>query len=137
MGRGPPYSGRVARDCILVVDDDDLVRETMVELLQDHGCGAKGVANGFEAIETLLTTDDVCLIFLDLVMPTMDGNAFREEQLKREKIRNIPVVLMSAFGNLGNQSKQMRVDVYLQKPLGEAQVIDVVRRFCKCTQASA
>ena len=54
MGRGPPYSGRVARDCILVVDDDDLVRETMVELLQDHGCGAKGVANGFEAIETLL-----------------------------------------------------------------------------------
>ena len=109
----------------------------MVELLQDHGCGAKGAANGFEAIETLLTTDDVCLIFLDLVMPTMDGNAFREEQLKHGKIRDIPVVLMSAYGNLGNQSKQMRVDVYLQKPLGEAQVIDVVRRFCQCTRASA
>lgn len=127
----------MARDCILVVDDDDLVRETMVELLQDHGCGAKGAANGFEAIETLLTTDDVCLILLDLVMPTMDGNAFREEQLKHPKIRDIPVALMSAYGNLGNQSKQMRVDVYLQKPLGEAQVIDVVRRYCQCTRASA
>lgn len=127
----------MARDCILVVDDDDLVRETLVELLQDHGCGAKGVANGFEAIEVLLTTDDVCLVFLDLVMPVMDGNAFREEQLKHEKLRRIPVVLMSAFGNLGNQSKQMRVDVYLQKPIGEAQLLDVVSRFCQCTRASA
>ena len=127
----------MTRDCILVVDDDDLVRETMVELLQDHGCGAKGVANGFEAIEALFTTDDVCLIFLDLVMPVMDGNAFREEQLKHEKIRQIPVALMSAYANLDNRSKQIRVDVYLQKPLGEAQVLDVVSRYCQCVRASA
>ena len=127
----------MARDCILVVDDDDLVRDTFVELLNDHGCRAKGAANGFEAIEALLTTDDVCLIFLDLVMPVMDGSAFREEQLKHEKIRHIPVALMSAYANLDNQSKQMRVDVYLQKPLGEAQLLDIVSRYCQCARASA
>lgn len=127
----------MAHDCILVVDDDDLVRDTFVELLKDYGCRAKGAANGFEAIEALLTTDDVCLIFLDLVMPVMDGNAFREEQLKHAKIRHIPVALMSAYANLDNQSKQMRVDVYLQKPLGEAQVLDIVSRYCQCTRASA
>lgn len=109
----------------------------MVELLQDLGCGAKGVANGFEAMEALLTTDDVCMIFLDLVMPVMDGSAFREEQLKHEKLRDIPVVLMSAYVNLQNQAKQIKVDVYLQKPLGEAQVLEVVNRFCRCTRASA
>jgi CheY-like chemotaxis protein len=119
------------------VDDDDLVRDTMVQLLQDLGCAAKGVANGFEAIEALLTTDDVCLIFLDLVMPMMDGSAFREEQLKHERLRDIPVVLMSAYVNLQNQAKQIKVDVYLQKPVSEAQVLEVVNRFCRCTRASA
>jgi CheY-like chemotaxis protein len=127
----------LARDCILVVDDDDLVRETLVELLQDHGCGARGVKNGFEAIEALLTTDGVCLVLLDLVMPMMDGNAFREEQLKHERIRDIPVVLMSAYAHLSEKTKQMKVDVYMQKPLGEAHLLDVVNRFCGCSRASA
>jgi CheY-like chemotaxis protein len=127
----------VANHCVLVVDDDDLVRDTMVELLKDYGCGAKGAKNGFEALELLLTTDHTCLIFLDLVMPLMDGSAFREEQLKRSELRHIPVVLMSAFGNLQNQSKQMQVDEYLQKPCMEAEVLDVVSRYCRCTRARA
>lgn len=127
----------MATDCVLVVDDDELVRETLIELIKEHGCGAKGAANGFEALEVLLTTDHVCLIFLDLVMPVMDGNAFREEQLKRPELRNIPVVLMSAFGNLQNHSKQMRVEEYLQKPCKEAEVLDVVNRYCRCVRASA
>jgi CheY-like chemotaxis protein len=127
----------VSRDCILVVDDDDLVRDTMVELLQSHGCGAKGVANGFEAMEALLTSDAVCLIFLDLVMPVMDGAAFREEQLKHEKVKHIPVVLMSAYPHLPSRAKQISVDVYLQKPLAEAQIVDVMKRFCQCNRASA
>jgi CheY-like chemotaxis protein len=109
----------------------------MVDLLKDYGCQATGAANGLEAIEILLTTEHTCLIFLDLLMPLMDGNAFREEQLKRPEIKDIPVVLMSAFGNLQNQSKQMQVADYLQKPLSEAQIMEVVKRFCDCVQASA
>jgi CheY-like chemotaxis protein len=119
------------------VDDDDDVRETMVELIMGHGCSARGAANGLEALELLMTTDDTCLILLDLVMPVMDGNAFREEQLQHAELRHIPVVLVSAFGNLRDQSKQMQVDDYLQKPLGEAQIIDVVRRYCRCAQGDA
>jgi CheY-like chemotaxis protein len=128
----------VSRNCVLVVDDDDLVRETMVELIQDYGCTATGAANGLQAIEVLLTSENrICLVFLDLAMPVMDGAAFREEQLKRAEIKDIPVVLMSAFGNLRNQSKQMQVEEYLQKPLSEAQIMDVVKRYCDCAQASA
>ena len=127
----------MASDCVLVVDDDDLVRDTLVELLKDYGCGARGVANGFEALEVLLTTDHICLILLDLVMPRMDGNAFREEQLKRAALRDIPVVLMSAYGNLRDQKKAMQVDEYLQKPCEEAEVLDVVNRYCRCARARA
>ena len=127
----------MSKDCVLVVDDDDLIRETMVELIKDYGCRATGAANGLEAIEVLLTNEHVCLIFLDLLMPLMDGSAFREEQLKRSELKHIPVVLMSAFGNLQNQSKQMQVEEYMQKPLGEAQILDVVRRYCECAQGRA
>lgn len=127
----------MSNGCILVVDDDELVRDTMVELIRIHGCPAKAAANGFEALEVLLTTDHVCLIFLDLAMPVMDGAAFREEQLSRENLRDIPVVLMSAFERLSSRSKQMQVDVYLQKPLTESQVVEVVRRYCRCSAGKA
>ena len=118
------------------MDDDDLVRDTIVALIKAHGCDAVGAENGLEALEFLLA-NACCLIFLDLVMPVMDGSAFREEQLKRKEIAGIPVALMSAFGNLQNQSKQMQVEVYLQKPIGEAQLIDVVKRYCQCEWAKA
>jgi len=127
----------VSPNCVLVVDDDELTRETMVELIKEYGCNAAGAANGLEAIEFLLRNEHTCLVFLDLAMPLMDGSAFREEQLNRPEIKDIPVVLMSAFVNLRNESKQMQVDEYLQKPLGEAQILDVMRRYCRCDQGSA
>lgn len=121
---------------MLVVDDDDLVRDTLVALINACGCDAVGAENGMNALELLLT-GDFCLIFLDLVMPVMDGSAFREEQLKRKEIAGIPVALMSAFGNLEDKSKQMQVEVYLQKPIGEAEIIEIVKRYCRCAQAMA
>lgn len=124
-------------DCVLVVDDDEDIRESLVELLEDYGCNAVGAENGLQAMERLLTTDHTCLIFLDLAMPVMDGNAFREEQVKREALRDIPVVLISAFGSLRNHSKAMQVQAYLQKPLDAASVIDLAKRYCTCAQASA
>jgi CheY-like chemotaxis protein len=127
----------VLNGCVLVVDDDELVRDMLVELIKIHGCPAKAAANGFEALKVLLTTDDVCLIFLDLAMPVMDGAAFREEQLDRENLRDIPVVLMSAFERLSNRTKQLQVDVYLQKPLTESEVVEVVRRYCRCSAGKA
>jgi CheY-like chemotaxis protein len=127
----------MARDCVLVVDDDKEIRESLVELLEDYGCPAVGAENGLKAMELLLTTDQTCLIFLDLSMPVMDGNAFREEQVKREKLKNIPVILISAFPDLRNHSKAMQVDDYMQKPLDAAHVIDLARRYCGCAQANA
>jgi CheY-like chemotaxis protein len=127
----------MARDCVLVVDDDEEIRDSLVELLEDYGCSAVGAENGLKAMEVLLTSERTCLIFLDLSMPVMDGNAFREEQVKREKLRDIPVVLISAFADLRNHSKAMQVEEYMQKPLNSARVIDLARRYCGCALASA
>ena len=127
----------MARECVLVVDDDREIREGLVELLEDHGCTAVGAENGLEAMEVLLTKGHTCLIFLDLAMPVMDGNAFREEQVRRDELKDIPVVLISAFADLRHHSKAMQVDEYMQKPLDAAHVLDIARRYCGCSQASA
>ena len=127
----------MARDCVLVVDDDKEIREGLVELLEDNGCAAVGAENGLKAMEVLMTRQDTCLIFLDLSMPVMDGSAFREEQAKREGLRDIPVVLISAFSELGRHSKALAVDGYMQKPLDAANVLDTARRYCGCSHASA
>ena len=127
----------MARDCVLVVDDDREIREGLVELLEDNGCTAVGAENGLKAMEVLMTRPDTCLIFLDLSMPVMDGGAFREEQVKREGLRDIPVVLISAFSELGRRSKALNVDEYMQKPLDAAHVLDTARRYCGCSQGSA
>lgn len=127
----------MSRDKVLVVDDDRDIRESLVELLEDHGCAVMGAANGFEALAALMRSEGACLIFLDLSMPVMDGTRFREEQLKRDEFKDIPVVLISAFANLGNHPKGLEVDAYLQKPLDAADVLDLARRYCPCSHGSA
>lgn len=127
----------MARDCVLVVDDDKEIREGLVELLEEVGCVAVGAENGLKAMEVLKSRQDACLIFLDLSMPVMDGNAFREEQVKCEALRDIPVVLISAFSELRRESKTLHVDGYMQKPLDAARVIHTARRYCGCSEAPA
>jgi CheY-like chemotaxis protein len=127
----------MARDCVLVVDDDKEIREGLVELLEESGCVAVGAENGLKAMEVLKSRQDTCLIFLDLSMPVMDGNAFREEQVKYEALRDIPVVLISAFSELRRESKALHVDGYMQKPLDAGRVINTARRYCACSEAPA
>ena len=59
-------------DCILVVDDDRDIRETLVEFLAEHGCSVVGAANGQQALDALAKFP-ARLILLDLMMPVMDG----------------------------------------------------------------
>jgi CheY-like chemotaxis protein len=60
---------------VLIVDDDDLVREGLVAYLEDEGMAARGVASGEEALALLGGggTFDVCV--MDMRLPGMDGNA--------------------------------------------------------------
>ena len=96
---------------ILVVDDDHDIRDSLVELLEDHGYQAVGAANGVEALGVLRTTPEPpCLILLDLMMPVMDGRQFREQQVKNPAWLQIPVIVISAYGNVEQQARELEVD---------------------------
>lgn len=115
---------------ILVVDDDRDIRDSLIEMLEDHGYRAAGAANGVEALAALRTTANrPCLILLDLMMPMMDGQGFREEQLKNPAWADIPVVVISAYSDVEAQARTLAVE-YMRKPLGLRPLIETVRRHC-------
>jgi CheY-like chemotaxis protein len=116
---------------VLVVDDDRDIRDSLVEMLEEHGYGAIGASNGLEALEVLRTaTPPPCLILLDLMMPIMDGRGFREEQLKNPDWTQIPVIAISAYGDVDAQARALAVD-HMRKPLRMRPLIEAVRRHCQ------
>ncbi len=82
---------------LLLVDDDERVREALVALLEAQGYPVVGAANGREALDVLRVRGlRPGLILLDLMMPVMDGWQFRAAQLADAELATVPVVVFSA-----------------------------------------
>jgi DNA-binding response OmpR family regulator len=81
---------------ILVVEDDDELRRAICAELTDEGFVARQAQNGIEAMLILQEDELPDVIILDLIMPTMNGWAFRAQQDMDARIAHIPVIVMSA-----------------------------------------
>ncbi|HVO20711.1 MAG TPA: response regulator [Anaeromyxobacter sp.] len=110
---------------ILVVDDDTDVREALGEVLAEEGYATRLFESGREALAFLRGGGAPALILLDLMMPEMNGWQFREEQLKDERLREIPVVVITASRLDGGALKAREV---LFKPIGLGELVDAVHR---------
>jgi CheY-like chemotaxis protein len=116
---------------ILIVEDDDTIRESLVDFLGDNGYQAVGAIHGRDALDKLRTaTAAPCLIVLDLMMPVMDGEAFREQQLKDPSLSTIPTVVMSAYRELERRAAAVQAIAYLSKPLLLEDLLAVVQQHC-------
>ena len=101
---------------VLVVDDDDGIREAIVGLLVDEGFEAVGASNGLEALNFLADCQrKPALILLDLMMPVLDGWTFCKVRQGVAMLMEIPVVAISAAPMSGPQGP-LRVDATLPKP---------------------
>ena len=77
---------------ILVVEDDESLREALLEVLGDEGHDVRAAAHGAEALATLETTDawKPELLVLDLMMPVMDGYGVLDALGRDERTRHVP-----------------------------------------------
>jgi len=106
-----------ARPLVLVVDDDDAIREALCELLEDAGFATVGARHGLEAMKVLAMLPTVpAFILLDLMMPVMDGWAFCHRRGKSRFLREIPVVAISA-ADISESDRPNGVDAFLAKPI--------------------
>jgi CheY-like chemotaxis protein len=113
---------------ILVVEDNDDVREMMAVTLELEGHEVATAINGRDALNKLHAGDKPCLILLDLMMPVMNGWEFQRALDRDPDLRDVPVVVVSAAS--GEMIKRTEAVAYLPKPLDMDRLLDVVCVFC-------
>jgi CheY-like chemotaxis protein len=111
---------------IMVVEDHADLREMLTVLLESEGFGVLTAVNGAEALQRLEEVRP-SLILLDLMMPVMSGDEFRERQLADPRYRDVPVICMTAAHDGRERARRLRADEYFQKPLDFEQLMSVVR----------
>jgi len=113
---------------VLIVEDDEDLRDMMAQMLTIEGFAATAVANGREALDYLHQAIKPHVILLDLMMPVMDGWEFRRRQQCDPKLAQVPVVVVTAAGQYGTSS----IDAarILPKPLRLEHVLDALREYC-------
>ena len=113
---------------ILVVEDNDDVREMMAITLELEGHDVSTATNGCDALTKLRQGDRPCVILLDLMMPVMNGWEFRQEIENDPVLREVPVVIISAA--TAELIHTTTAAAYLPKPLNMDQLLHVVGGFC-------
>ncbi len=112
---------------VLVVEDDEVIRESMRELLTLEGFDVIAAANGREALAAVRSGWRPCAVLLDLFMPVMDGWQFLAEIERDRELRDIPITIVSAAGDRISGIGRRRV---LRKPVGLHRLVAAVLASC-------
>lgn len=120
---------------ILIIDDDKNIRDLCADILERNGFHAEQVAGGKEGLE-MLSSRKFDLVLLDLHMDGMNGyDAIKEI---RERDKDIPVVVITAFGTVENAVNSIKEGAsdFLVKPFGLNAFIDAVQNNIKIGELS-
>jgi CheY-like chemotaxis protein len=113
---------------VLLVDDDEDIRESLSELLDASGYAVLQAENGQIALDVLKTTPRFpFVVLLDLSMPVLDGREFLRLRASDPILRDIPVVVISG----SNQPAQglPGIDEYLRKPVKFERLIEIINHY--------
>jgi len=122
--------------CILVVEDEDDLRETLLYNIAKEGYRTRQAHNGKMALEQALLLPKPDLILLDVLLPDLLGTDACK-QLKREpQTREIPIVLLTACGEESDRIRGFEVGAedYITKPFSVREVLLRVRGILRRTQ---
>jgi CheY-like chemotaxis protein len=125
---------RPAGKKILVVEDDFMLGETISLLLGAEGYRVAVAANGREAMRLLRGPERPHLILLDLMMPVMDGQQFRDELRQDPELAAIPTVVFSAAADARQRAEALGAAAFLQKPVDTVALLEAVK--CHCRQSN-
>lgn len=121
MNRDDSNQAMTAKTTVLVVDDEQALREFVRRNLEVRGFRVLTAANGLEALAQF-DNENVGLVILDLMMPRMDGL----ETIRRlRQTALVPVIVLSALGEEQDKIKALNLgaDDYLTKPFGVGELL--------------
>lgn len=115
---------------LLLVEDDDDIRQDLAFLIELRGYEVRTAANGREALDQLRLEPLPSMIVLDLMMPVMDGWETYAELKKDARLEGIPVLLLSGVADLAAKARSLDVVGYLTKPIDFDYLFEVLATHC-------
>jgi len=115
----------VGGSTIVLIEDDEGIRDTMAALLEDEGYVVLQATNGAEGLERVRAADRLCLVLLDLWMPVMNGWQLLAEMRADERLSEVPVVVISAAGE---QPPPFGAAAFLRKPVRLEALLEAVEQ---------
>jgi CheY-like chemotaxis protein len=118
---------------VVLIDDDDDVRETLRDFVEYLGYQPVVAANGQEGLDVIRTLDELpCVILLDLMMPVMDGWQFLQVVGADATLSSVPVVISTSSPDRAPSGTPI-----LPKPVDLEDFMAALRKLCGGAQARA
>jgi DNA-binding NtrC family response regulator len=123
----------MARERILIVEDEKLIRWSIRSRLKEEGYSIDEAENGKEAFQ-LLQEDDCDLMLLDFRLPDITGLEILERV--RQEAPDVSVVMMTAYGTVENAVQAMKLGAfdYLTKPVNLDELVLIVQKALETTR---
>jgi DNA-binding response OmpR family regulator len=124
---------------VLVIEDDEGIREGLCELLEHAGFSVAGAPDGAEGLSWLHDhAHEACVVLLDLMMPVMDGFEFLKFKDEAPSLAGLPVIVVTAAGPIVEKSlrRKHRVQACLSKPLRFDLLLDAISACCPPCRAN-
>lgn len=120
---------------VLIVDDEDMIRNVLKEYVEFEGNEAFEAADGMEAVR-LCRDNDYDIILMDVMMPKLDGFSAVKEI---KKFKDIPVIMLSARGEEYDKlfGFEIGVDDYVTKPFSPKEVMARINAVTKRRSAAS
>ena len=118
------------RGDILIVEDDEVIREGLRDMLADEGYRVRTAAHGRAALQILATGPEPGLILLDLMMPVMDGWQTLAALNRRSADAAAPTAAVVVVSAAIDQSAPQGAARYMEKPIRLDTLLREVDRLC-------
>jgi FixJ family two-component response regulator len=115
----------MVRPLLSVVDDDEMLRESLPDLLREFGFAARAFSSGQEFLSSPYVDETTCLI-LDVAMPGMSGLEVQEELKRRGQA--IPIIFITGQKDEDIRKRAFRQGAvkFLHKPFSDSALLDAV-----------
>jgi len=123
--KSPAVTGAIERPLLSVVDDDEMLRESLPELLSEFGFAARAFSSGQEFLSSDYLDQTRCLI-LDVAMPGMSGLDLQDELKRRGQA--IPIIFITGQKDEDIRKRAFRQGAvkFLYKPFSDSALLDAV-----------
>jgi twitching motility two-component system response regulator PilG len=117
---------------VMIIDDSKTIRRTAETLLKKEGCDVITATDGFEALSKI-TDNRPDIIFIDIMMPRLDGYQTCALIKRNKSYKDTPVILLTSKDGLFDRARGRIVgsDQYLTKPFTREELLGAIKEYVK------